>query len=367
MALRGALMKRGRMEEVRAAWAAAVAAEPPEHEAWDGYAELCLFLGNEGEYRRVRRALLARFGGAGAQVAERTGRACLLAPGSPEEIAQAAALVDRALSADKKEYPEWAYPYFLVAKGLADYRSGRFADSANLMRGEASKVLIPAPQLVLAMDLYRLGRGDEARAALAGAVLNYDWRSSEADNREVWMYHALRREAERMLLPNLPAFLEGKYQPRSNDERLALIGACQFHNRFGLAARLYADAFAADPRLEEDFGARRRYGAARMAALAGCGRDEDAARDGHAGERLWRTRARQWLRADLAAWIRYADGSPADADRVRDELQRWRDEPDLAGLRKPAELDRLSADERADCLSLWKEVDAVFKRKPAGK
>ena len=46
-----------------------------------------------------------------------------------------------------------------------------------------------------------------------------------------WICHVLRREAEAMILPDLPAFLGGNYQPRDNDERLALLGVCQFTNR----------------------------------------------------------------------------------------------------------------------------------------
>ena len=59
-----------------------------------------------------------------------------------------------------------------------------------------------------------------------------------------------------MILPDLPAFLDGKYQPRDNDERLALLGICQFTNRTRALARLYADAFAAAPQLAEDVGGR---------------------------------------------------------------------------------------------------------------
>jgi serine/threonine-protein kinase len=39
----------------------------------------------------------------------------------------------------------------------------------------------------------------------------------------------------------------------------------------------------------------------------------------------------------------------------------WRSNPDLAGLREPADLNRLSADERKDCQALWEEVDRVLR------
>ena len=50
-----------------------------------------------------------------------------------------------------------------------------------------------------------------------------------------WILHVLRREAEGLILPDLPAFLEGTYQPRSNDERFALLGACWFADRTAAA------------------------------------------------------------------------------------------------------------------------------------
>ena len=46
-------------------------------------------------------------------------------------------------------------------------------------------------------------------------------------------------------------------------------------------------------------------------------------------------------------------------------LTLWRDEPDLAGLREPAGLKRLAADERTGCLALWAEVGAVLARSAA--
>src|SRR4029077_10987836 len=104
---RGLLLKTGRGADARAAWKEELAANPPKHDDWFGYAELCLFLGDEAEYRRARNDLLAQFGATkDADVAERTGRACLLLPASEGEIQQAVALTERAVAA-------WgANPYF---------------------------------------------------------------------------------------------------------------------------------------------------------------------------------------------------------------------------------------------------------------
>jgi serine/threonine-protein kinase len=198
---------------------------------------------------------------------------------------------------------------------------------------------------------------------LAAAVLAYDWRAVEADNRDAWICHILRREAEGLILPNLQAFLDGKHQPRDNDERIALLGACQSRNRTRAMARLYADAFAAAPSLADDLGAGHRYNAARAAALAGCGHGVDATGLTEDERARWRGQARQWLRADLAARARaLGAGPPATRGSNRVALTRWGNEPDLACVRDPGELDKLAPDERKEYLALWADVAAVLAR-----
>ena len=102
--LRRVLLRLGRGAKARAAWKEELAAHPPEHDDWFGYAELCLFLGDEAEYRRARRDLLAQFGTVtDPAVAERTGRACLLLPASEGELRQAVALTERAAAAGRRD------------------------------------------------------------------------------------------------------------------------------------------------------------------------------------------------------------------------------------------------------------------------
>jgi serine/threonine-protein kinase len=359
---RSVLMRHGRADEVLAGWRKILEANPPEHDAWFGYAELCLFLGQQEEYHRACRALLERFGATtDPGVAERVGRTCLLVPVAGDELRKAAALTGRAVAA-RSSTPAWVYPYFRFARGLAEYRLGRWASASAIMQFEASGVLGPAPRLIQAMAQHQQGQKKEALKTLARAVVAFDWSAARADNRDTWICHILRREAEARILPNLPAFLGGSYQPRDNDERLALLGVCQFRGLYGAAARLYADAFAADPALA-DATPESRFHAARCAAVAGCGRGEDG-KDLSEAERLrWRTQAHEWLRADLTALLGWLDGDPA-ARRVavRQALTRWRGEPDLASVREPDALDRLGADERKDFLALWADVSAAVAR-----
>ena len=149
--LRKLLLKLGRGAEARAAWKEELAAHPSNHDDWFGYAELCLFQGDEEEYRRARRELLAQFGTVTDRaVAERVARACLLLPPTEGELRQAVALTEHAVAGGRQGH-EFAYPYFLFAQGMARYRQGRFDDAIKLMNGEAASVMGPSPRLVLAM------------------------------------------------------------------------------------------------------------------------------------------------------------------------------------------------------------------------
>jgi serine/threonine-protein kinase len=361
--LTSVLLRQGRGSEAVDVWRKAVDANPTDQAAWFGYAELYLFLGQEAEYRRVRRDLLDRFGATKSQyIAEPIGRACLLLPGTEEELRRAVTLIDRAVAA-KGSTAEWIYRFTLFAKGLAEYRQGRWASAISMMQGEASKVLGPAPGLILAMAQHRQGQKEQACKILALAIITHDWSAARADSRDIWINHILRREAEALILPKLPAFLEGKYQPQDNDERLALVGVCQFEGRHGATARLYADAFAADPQFADDLAVRPRYHAACAAAQAGCGLGADAAGVEPRERARWRQQAREWLQADLAAWIRLLDSDQARVrEGARKALSDWREDPDLPCVRDPGELNKLAADERTEFVALWADVAAALAR-----
>jgi Flp pilus assembly protein TadD len=359
--LRVLLVHLGQGDEARSTWRAALEAGPPRDDEWCGYTVFCLFLGEEDEYRRARRTLLSHFGAStDPQVAGQTAQACLLLPATEDELRRTVALAERAVAGDRSKY-RWHNHHFLVAQGLAEYRQGRFDQAIAAMRGEVADVLGPASRLVLAMALHQSGRVAEGREALKAAVQGHDWRSDESTDQDNWVFHVLRREAEGMILPNLRAFLDGRYQPRDNDERLALLGVCQATNRALSLASLYADIFRADPHLAENLSAGHRYNAARAAAQVGFGLSKDSVGLGEPERKRWREQAREWLRADLAAWGKLLDGGPTKTrDQVRRAVPPWRSDPALSGLRESTELEKFSADERKDCLTLWHEVGVVL-------
>ena len=207
-------IRAGRGDEIRLGWRESLDGRPFALDAWDGYAELCLFLGEPDEYRRARKVLLENVKPGGQpRDAERVGRACLLLPGSEEEMKRATALVDFAVESGRKSQ-EWTYWYFLFAKALADYRAGRFDEATAILKGATSKVLVPGPQVLLAMTQHRLGHREDALATLAATTPALDWRPTQVRDRETWIYQALRREAEALILPDLPALLSGDLQPQ---------------------------------------------------------------------------------------------------------------------------------------------------------
>jgi serine/threonine-protein kinase len=385
----GALIKvlapKGRLEEVRVIWEKTLQSDPPDHDLWYGYAQLCLILGRDDQYRRAREAMLRRFGESDDWIiAERTSLASLLLPDSPDELRSAAALADRAVdAASKSTEPDNAYVQFV--KGLSEYRLGRIDKAVTLLREAAQKIPSrPGPRLVLAMAQFRSGSPKDARKTLAATVATYDWKQLPDDAASVWTSHILRREAEAMILPNLHAFLQGKHQPQDNDERLALLAICQVQGLYGICAELYADAFAADADLAEASTAeclrraalekeRRdrsnvlktepRFLAARCAALAGCGLGEDGPKLNDAQRTRWRRQAREWLRADLAAWAKTLVGdSDASRDLAREMLMLWLVEPDVARLREPGALMNLPTQEREEWTLFWGQVRLALER-----
>lgn len=382
--LRSAMFRLGREPDAAKDWRKAIDANPRLHTAWFGYAEFCLFLGQREEYVRARQSMLDLFGDTTNQfVAEPISRACLLLPATEEVVRQCTILADRALATKGTTQP-WIYRYFLFAKGLAQYRQGQFRSAIATLEGEASKVMGPAPRLIIAMAQHGLGEKQQARKSLAAAVLAFDWGAAVADRRDVWICHILRREAEAMILPNLQSFLQAKYQPCDCDERAAFVGTCQFQGLHGTATRLYAEAFAAEPRLTEDLIAqcvqratRRsdppsnlddlssecRYPIIRSAAMAGCGLGKDSAMLSETERMHCRKQARDWLRADLTVWVRMLDSdSQGSRNLAKKILMSWQNNTDLAGIREPSALNNFSLDERKDWQALWAEVANALKR-----
>ena len=345
----------------RAEWERTLVANPEDHGIWNGYAELCIYLGDQAAYESACHRLLERFGSSGnPRICEGTGRACLLGIIPPADASRAAALIERAVHADLPEGQDWTRPYFLVAQGLARYRLDDYDGAVDSIRKDSQKVLGPLPHLVLAMAHQRAGRRAEALRSFTHAVLIFDWDPSQAGGPDAWMYHVVRREAERLVTPNLDALLARRESPRDQDERLVLLAVCESTQRCAMAAALYAEVFDAEPGLADHPETGRRYSAACCAARAGHGQGRDAAGASDEQRTLWRRQARTWLKSDLDSWSAGLAAGTKDRHLVVQALSHWRADPALASLRDPELLARLAPDERDECLAIWSAVDTVL-------
>jgi tetratricopeptide (TPR) repeat protein len=176
----------------------------------------------------------------------------------------------------------------------------------------------------------------------------------------------LLRKCEVLIALNerLPAVLKGEAEPRSPGERMAFAWLCQqpYQRRNAVAARFYAEAFAAQPKLAEDLFRQARYNAACANAQAAAGRDRDATKPDEKERARLRGQALAWLQADLAAWAQLAEHRPEQRPLARQTLAHWQTDADLAGLRDPTALEKLPADERDAWRKLWTEAGALLKR-----
>jgi serine/threonine-protein kinase len=163
---------------------------------------------------------------------------------------------------------------------------------------------------------------------------------------------------------NLPAVLNGEVEPTDAAERLDLGHFCQLYKlRHAAAARFYADAFAADPKLAADLQQQHRYNAACNAALASEGHAEGAKNLPDKVQLMLRRQALGWLRADLALYAKLAErAEPAAKQAVRQPLAHWQEDTDLASVRDKAALDKLPDDERKEWRQLWDDVAALLKK-----
>jgi serine/threonine-protein kinase len=209
--------------------------------------------------------------------------------------------------------------------------------------------------------LVRRGRFVEGRAALQ--------RGHELGSKKSgWKYRSQEwvQNAEKLIQldERLTAIRDGKAQPANATEQLALAGMCSRYKRlYGTAAKFYAGAFAERPQLADDRKAAHRYNAARAAALAGCGKGEDAAKSTDQERARWRQEALNWLQAELA--VRTKEAATASASgrtAIRKVLRQFQTDVAFAGVREEAALSRLPADERAAWRKLWAEVTALVDK-----
>jgi tetratricopeptide (TPR) repeat protein len=241
--------------------------------------------------------------------------------------------------------PEWAPTHYSYGNALN--RTGRLDEAIREFR-EAVRL---RPDYAEAHC--NLGLGLKSRGHFAAALESLKRGHELGSKKPGWTYPSAQwvKQAERFVAVDhrLSAVLTGKDKPAHVGEMLDFAQVCRITRRYAAAARFYADAFAAVPRLADELRAGHRYNAACAAALAGLGADATLLDDQERAR--WRRQALDWLRADLTAWARTTD--PA---LVQKKLRHWQQDSDLAGVRDQAALAKLPRTERAAWSQLWSEV-----------
>jgi Flp pilus assembly protein TadD len=252
--------------------------------------------------------------------------------------------------------PDYAEAY--INLGLALNRQGKHREAEAACR----KAIALKPDY--AQAYVNLGVAQSGQGRFTESLAAYRRGHELGSKQATWRYPSLQwvRAAERMveLEKTLPAVFQGQATPPNTGDAFALAQMCQQHKkRHVAAARLYANAFAAEPKLATDH----RYNAACSAALAAAGEGEDARRLPDKVVTMFRRWALDWLRDDLTAYTKLAErNNPPTNKAIQQRLVHWRRDPDLASVRDPQALDHLADNERAAWQALWRDVDELAKR-----
>jgi tetratricopeptide (TPR) repeat protein len=245
----------------------------------------------------------------------------------------------------------------LALKGRPDEAVAAFREALRLKDDD------PEAHCNLGKCLLELGRFRQAAAELR--------RGCELGSRNPGWPHARAAqahlgEAEQMarLVDRLPDVLGGKDRPRDAAEHLGFARLCQrYRKQYAAAARLYEEAFAAQPDLVASPDNGLRYNAACAAALAGCGAGGDPAPLTDAERAGLRKQALDWLRADLGASHGLLDkGRDQDRSAVAQRMQHSLADSDFLGVRGPEALGKLPEAEREGWRQLWADVAATLAR-----
>jgi tetratricopeptide (TPR) repeat protein len=185
-----------------------------------------------------------------------------------------------------------------------------------------------------------------------------------------WPYPSAEwvRQAEqlRALAGRVPAVLKGADKPKDPAEGQTLAQMCYDKALHAAAVQLWADAFAADPKLAEDRQSLSRYNAACAAALAAAGAGKHEPRLDEPAKAKLRLQASDWLNAELAAWTKILESGQSQArGDVARNMSHWKQDSDLAGIRDADALAKLPADEQRAWRALWGDVDSLLKRAQA--
>ena len=245
----------------------------------------------------------------------------------------------------------------LTAQGNSDLAAAEFREAIRLNPKHAEahcnlgQVLRAKGDFAGALEMFR--KGHELGSRRRG------WSYPSAQ----WLASALHMVA---LSNRLPAVLRGEDKPGDHTECLYFAEMASARKNYFAAARLWAEALAADPRRAEDRDVRHRYPAACAAALAAAGQSKNDPPPDDAARARLRAQALEWLKAELAARTKLIDSGVTQArPAILLMLGQWKRDTDLAGIRDGTELAKLPEAERKEWQALWADVEAMLERAAA--
>jgi serine/threonine protein kinase/tetratricopeptide (TPR) repeat protein len=202
--------RRGRWQTAAADFRRALELDPGEPWIWYRSAAVRLRLADRDGYRRHCAELLRRFGHtADPVVAERVAKLCVLVPGAVPDLSRPRALAGQAVAST--EHLELR-PWFLLADGMAAYRTGHWAEALDRLREAEQAYGTDGPEFrcqaewFVAMTAERLGRPTLAREALARAEALLDaqlrqWpRGRVGTNWDDWLFCLAARDEARAVV-----------------------------------------------------------------------------------------------------------------------------------------------------------------------
>jgi serine/threonine protein kinase len=207
----------GKINALRGRWAAAtsnfvtvVQVIPDDAYAYHQLAALLVKTGDIEGYRRHCQKLVQKFGNTSdPNIAERTVKACLILPKSGVDLPTMARLAEIAVASEPTHRD---YSFFQFAKGLCEFRQGRFASAIDWLKPVVAEQGDPIrsvqASMVLAMVQYRVNQLDDARETLTNGIELAQRRVPGPDgpipeNRwNDWIFmHALIGEAKALIEP----------------------------------------------------------------------------------------------------------------------------------------------------------------------
>lgn len=218
----------------------------------------------------------------------------------------------------------------------------------------------PEGSELLGQVLVARGQFDEGIQRLEQSLERPDM--SESDRRFV-RSSLERARHEQSLCARLADFASGAARPTDDAEALSVAALLLKSQYFSASASAFSDL---SDRNAAGFGDPRnghRYSAACAALLAGSDLDRSNRPIAAMDRTRWRTRALEWLSADLAEWgDLLARGDHEIAAQLRRTMIHWKKDARLAGLRDPDVVAAIPEAERAPVLDLWEEVEALLTR-----